>query len=1168
MNKKNRKFNYKYLLASSISIAIVSTTMISLYCTFNQEKINNLVLNQNLKSYSSSNIGKKVGNIRRWQNNNFDGIEVKNGGFVVLTETQSATRIDAFGNILWEFDPQTLSSDYPSFANKKVVEITQDEGINQNILYLLLVPTQVPNEQTTVDVNDAYSYNDLNGSNNSNKQKQATVVQIVENVNSYTGNNWTPSYTITGYMDINPKKMVDNYPSLWKQDSSNSSSNVDGTSPTQNTFFTKEDHPSWYVTNNSEKVNNSVDQNSNNISSNKMVLPWKQYVTNLGNMFAKDGILLIFGGNGSIYNDPEALSIGMWKLDFTKYVSDINNNQNYGGIPYAYLLRYLKYNPSNLSLPDRAPNRRWNESYAPIGQTSNFTYVPRLAVAGIQGNASSYETTYIYLAAGITVGQVKESQNRNGNNNNNNQSSVATTIQDKRSLQLTGANTIVNTQDTTANSIDPALLFGTAFNVQALLDLPISNLDTNINFFQNVFQYQSYFDIGATMSVSSAIGTYYYFDNKNHSSSGSTDINSYTTSDSSTDSSTWKNQCGRSTLSWEYAPTQKVGDVFLPISSNNNNNKASYSYNLSLLIENAINYYYPTLSFGYSLKSLGGLTKVQMQSKEDPGKTIYGYAMQVGKSIVYLNEPKSDLKSLAYHGPSSISIGDSNLVGQPKYKDMDYPYVKISNQAISYVPASYKTITNNIINTGVAIYVTGIKDFNDTIPTITSQFEIGNSPYEDNSSNSKTNGTLKPNISWNDFVGLNSTNSNSEISSLWLNNNNSKINGNEYFIATKSPEISEYYGDAIWHERFYYNYGSNNRTWHGPKRAWFEAKNSNDLTINSTSVSWQVGLNNNLSTNSYFVQPNNQQQTNGEFDVLLKTRDDSSKNESLFFGQIHNSSNEKGLSYRKVEDVYGQYEYNTISNIDRFQLLGTGSFVSTLNNQILTNNLSNLLEQVSLSTINGNLEDSSTMIRIVKSEFASEIFKITKEPIIQNSTPPHGSVIIVASNTNFVSQTTTLTAYSWNSLTKTYDVMPRTNSISINQINNSVFSGFSALADWIFPIIIAVPIVLVALIIGLGCGIGIPMSKHKKAIKVGFELQHEKVGTLTTAVGGVFKKIIDNTNANNMKAKPQMLKAGGSKPAPSPSAAPAKPTSVSNAVPKPAPSAAPAKPSTPNTFSN
>ncbi|WP_027123952.1 hypothetical protein [Mycoplasmoides pirum] len=1140
---KKIKFNYKYLLISLVSTTIVSAAAISLYSTFNKDQISNPIINQNVKSFSNPSIvGNKVGKIRHWQNNNFNGVEIKNGGFVVLTSTQSATRIDAFGNILWEFDPEKIASEdsqYANLAGKKVVEITQDEGDNSNILYLLLIPKNTPDKQASIDPKDLYAYNELTGSSKS--KQQATVVQIIENVNLYQGSTWTPSFTIKGLMHIDPKKMVDNYPNQWKSSQSSS------------TFFTKEDHPSWYVANNSEKVHNDADQNTNQyngLKSANMVLPWKQYITNLGNMFAKNGIVLIFGGNGSIYNDPEALSIGMWKLDFLKpYSGNIDNNQNYGGIPYAYLLRYLRYDPSKPLLGTSAPNRRWNQSYAPIGQTDNFTYVPRLAVGGVQINASTDEATYLYLAAGITVGQAKESQAREViSNSNTSTNKVVTKIQDKRSLQLTGANTITNTKDTAANSIDPALLFGTAFNIDSLINLPTTKLNENLTIFQNVFQYESYFDVGATMSVSSAVGTYYYFDKKNHASSSTTDINTYTTA-----SNGWNN-LGRTAFPWSYKPNNDIGSIFQP--KTNDNNNATYSYNLSLLIENAINYYYSTLSFGYSLKCLGGLTKIEMPSKENPENTIYGYAMQVGKSIVYLNEPKSDLRSIAYHGPSSISIGESNLVGSAKYGDMDYPYVKINNSNIGYVPSDYSNITNNIINTGVAIYVTGIKDFNDTIPTIASQFEIGNSPYEDNSSTTKTNGTLQPTIPWNDFVGLNSTNFNSEISSLWLNNNQTKTNNNEHFIVTKSPEISEYYGNAIWTERFYYNYGSsNNADWKGSKRAWFEVKDSNSLSNSSTTVGWQVGLDSNLTADSYYVQKNNEQ-PQGDFDVLLRTRDDTQKNNDIFFGQINNTR-EPGISYCKLKQNYGSYFYETISEIDRLSLLGNGQFVNNLSNQILTNNLANLLVQVNLSTVTGNPLDSKSTIRIVKNQFLNEVFQVTKNPIIEGSTPTYGPVIIVASNVDFVSQSATFTAYSWNSLTKNYDVMPRTNSSKINVINNSIFAGFSAMADWILPVVIAIPIVLVALIIGLGCSIGIPMAKHKKAIKVGFELQHDKVGTLTSAVGGVFKKIIDNTNSNNVKSKPQMLKAAAKKPNTVP---PARSQLTNDSVSRPTPPSSAPKP--------
>ncbi|WP_027124274.1 hypothetical protein [Mycoplasmoides pirum] len=1156
MNKKNKKINYKYLTIALTGLMIFSATAICLYNTFNknQKTIENSI-NQNLKfnqSIQSENIGKKVGNIRHWQNNNFSGIEVKNGGFVVLTGTQSATRIDAFGNILWEFDPQNLPSEYSELANKKVVEIVQDEGINQNILYLLLVPKNTLDKQTNIDPVDPYSYNELAGSNTTHKEKQATVVQITENINSYQNNNWTPSYVINSYININPKKMVDNYPSQWKSSSSDTPS-----------FFSKDDHPSWYVASKGQSVSNTISQNTNLNST--MVLPWKQYITNLGNMFARNGNVFMFGGNGSIYNDPEALSIGMWKLDFNKNDNTTNNDQSYIGIPYAYLLKNIEYSPANLNDSTAKPNLRWNESYAPIGQTNNFTYVPRLAVGGIQTNAaSSSENSYIYLASGITVGQVKESQNRLGAKDS---TSTVTTIQEKRSLQLTGANVVNDPKDVTANSIDPALLFGTAFGIESLINLPLNNSQNNLNAFNNVFAFNSYFDIGTTMSVSSSVGTYYYFDKKNHTTSTSfstndivdpyTTITGFTTNKANTVYSGFVN--GRTPFPWDYSPSFKIGEIF-NFSSDNNNN-LSYSYNLSLLIGNAINYYYPTLSFGYSLKSIGGLTKVKMPSTEDPTKTIYGYAMQVGKSILYLNEPKSSLKDIAYHGPSSMSIGNSNVVGTAKYSDMDYPYTKIGNSSITFAPSAYKNVTDQLLSTGVGIYATGIKDFNDTVPTIASSFKISEDPY--NTNNSFSSNKKDPKLIWNNFVGLNSVNQNTELSSLWLNSDVSKNTNNEYFITTKLPEISEYYGDAVWkNQRLFYNVQKNS-SGHislilspgaGEKKAWFELENS--TTIYGDNFSWLTGLSNSLTANTYYVSKNNNQEINEQFDVLLKTRDDLQKINDIFYGQIHKSSSEKGVSYRQLIDNYGQYNYNTILEIDRLALLGSGEFVNNVSNQVLTRNLNNLLETVDLSLITGNELNFGTKIKIVKQEFINEIFKISKQPYIKSSEPSKGPVIIVASNTNFISQSAIFTAYSWNSLTKNYDVMPRTNSLSINGINSLLFTGFSAMPDWVFPIIIAVPIVLVALIIGLGCGIGIPMAKHKKSIKLGFELSDQKVGTLTTAIGGVFKKLVDNSK--NIKSRPQMLKASSSKSTPA-----SKPVSKPNV-----PSKTNVNQSTPKTLSN
>lgn len=79
-------------------------------------------------------------------------------------------------------------------------------------------------------------------------------------------------------------------------------------------------------------------------------------------------------------------------------------------------------------------------------------------------------------------------------------------------------------------------------------------------------------------------------------------------------------------------------------------------------------------------------------------------------------------------------------------------------------------------------------------------------------------------------------------------------------------------------------------------------------------------------------------------------------------------------------------------------------------------------------------------------------------------------------------------------------------------------------------------------------------------LKLGFELQNKKVDTLTTAVGGVFKKIINQTKSDNLKKAPQMLKAAGPKPA-TPGTAPKAPTSPTAKVQ--GPSAAPKAPGAP-----
>ncbi|WP_027124102.1 hypothetical protein [Mycoplasmoides pirum] len=1148
---KKIKFNYKYLLIFLLSAIFISCSIIGLYSIFSKKTNTFTKINQVSNPIVSNNIGNKVGAIRNWQNNNFSGVGVRNGGFVVLTGTQSATRIDTFGNILWEFDPQNLPSEYSQLKNKKVVEAVQDEGSNFNILYLLLVPIEAPDQKQDFDKQDDSNYISLQNSIN----KQASIVQIVENVNLYENNIWKPSFFINKIININPKKMVDNYPSTWTKTNPVFKNNQTNASK----FFSRDDHPSWYVSSSGQTVSNICSENTN--LSDTMVLPWKQYITNLGNMYAKDGILLMFGGNGSIFNDPEALSIGMWKLDFNL------ENDNYIGIPYAYLLKNLSYEPGSIN---NFYIWNWNSCYAPIGQTNNYSYVPRLAVGGIQTNISGAANYFLYLSGGITVGQVTNSQSRQEVDTN--QNPVASdhnpeyqsqTIQDKRSLQLTGANTVSNPKDTDANSIDPAMLFGTAFNINTLMNIPtkIKINENNDYLFSTALINNNYFDIGGTMAVSAAYATYYFF-NKGTTSDGW--LNSSTNGDYTNASYNVEISANRKYLPAPFRPTDLsyIGEVKYVLSNTTstqdilhpnttNRSTASYSYTLNLLVENAKNYYYPTLSFGYSLKNVGSLTKVQMPSQYIQNSNIYGYAMQVGNSILYLNEPKFDTNNLAFHGASSVTIGNKELLTNGKYAGKNY--VNVYNQVTnSWTPFNHNGYGNTIIaliRLGVAQYIRGISCFNDTVSMITKGFKISENPYINTSSNANVE---EPRLLWNDFVGLSSTNNNSELLSLW-NDHDASTNNYEYFILTSNPKIPEYdFSNISRWTNYPSSLGSTSMPDYfllsqGTTKAWFNYDDSQVMPANGQKSLQFINMTQ-TEANKYFVKSNETNNNNQNFDVVLNTRYE--QNSKMFFGQISNISRNtsKGISYRYIENVSGINEYSTINELNRMKLLGSGKFVSNLPNEILTNSLGELLEEINLSSITNNLDDTNKKIKILKSKFIKDFFIVDQNPIVGNEIPILGSVIILASNIDYIKQEVLLTAYSWNSLIESYDIMPQTKSTLINNINHSLFTGFSALADWVLPITITIPIVLIALTIGLGCGVGIPLAKHKKSIEIGFELQNQKVNTLTKAVGGVFKKIIDNTNATNMKAKPQMLKASGPKTAPPP-----KPITKSNATPPPKP---------------
>ncbi|WP_033159933.1 hypothetical protein [Mycoplasmoides alvi] len=991
--------------------------------------------NQSNKSIVSANVGSKVGKIRNWHNTNFSGIEVTNGGFIALTGTSSITRVDTFGNILWEFDPEALSKSdpitYSNFVGKKVVEAVEDES-NSNIFYLLLIPNAAADELSDIDKTDTIYYDNMVGANN--VSNQATIVQITESVNSSLIGD-TPSFVINNSISIDPEQMVMNYPSSWNS------------TQTTNTFFSNQDHPSWYISNNSQSISNP---------GNKMVMPWKQYVTNLGNMYARNGVVFIFGGNGSVYNDPEALSIGMWRLNFS-------TNQ-YSGIPYAYVLAGMKYF-GEISNTDPY---KW--CYAPIGQTDDFNYVPRLAVGGVQKSTNSNGDTFLYLAGGITVGQIANSQTRDAGIKN--QSSTVVSLQDKRSLQLTGQNIVSSPQKPDRNSIDPCLLFGTALNIDTLEVVQVSST-TKISNVNNILYNNSYFDIGGTVGTSSSIGTYYFFnDMRNHEVfAGYEDPKDVPLLDEKVPiykteaQKISHNEGQRRSFSYNLKPVFNFGSVEYITENTCNSDgtvndavrlgtsKASYSYNLTLLAENAQNYYYPTLSYGYSLKSVSSLTKVKSTTSKG---TLNGYAMQVGKSILYLNEPKFDDLSIISHGPSTVSIGDSNLVGKAYYSSSEYIYkYNAWDNQMDYTYRAFSSSgnylnDNRLLSMGVGEYIAGIKEFNDTVPTIASSFKIANDPYGSTTNMYTRDATL----SWNTFTGLTSIQGGAFVSSSWFN----PTNNNTQFLVTGSPLITETDPNAL----------TQNWTFNeGTKKAWFENCDSSVTTNNNTTQTLQIvpqyrNVDSSLqSINNYFL---NTTSTIAKIAIPMRTKFDSSESNYLF-GQTSSGS---GLSYCEMGSVYNiPNQYNIVDINNRDTILGQGNFLDTLSKDFVTKKINNYLEAVPLSTVTNNPSDTTT-VKIINSENLSNFFKVIKLPKVNSNTQlKYGSVIIMAqegTQNNWI-----LTPYSWNEISSRYEIMPKDSSNTLNIWDSSIAGSTvvppsnpatpvaQELDGWVVPVASTVP---------------------------------------------------------------------------------------------------------------
>ncbi|ALA32140.1 adhesin P1 [Mycoplasmoides pneumoniae] len=108
----------------------------------------------------------------------------------------------------------------------------------------------------------------------------------------------------------------------------------------------------------------------------------------------------------------------------------------------------------------------------------------------------------------------------------------------------------------------------------------------------------------------------------------------------------------------------------------------------------------------------------------------------------------------------------------------------------------------------------------------------------------------------------------------------------------------------------------------------------------------------------------------------------------------------------------------------------------------------------------------------------------------------------------------------------------------------TLFSPFNQWPDYVLPLAITVPIVVIVLSVTLGLAIGIPMHKNKQALKAGFALSNQKVDVLTKAVGSVFKEIINRTGIS--QAPKRLKQTSAAKPG-----APRPPVPPKPGAPKP-----------------
>lgn len=439
-------------------IAAISLIFIGLFGfkkpNINQVKLNNqsssLITNQPsdqiIRRYSLDSI--------RWNANaNFSSSPTKDGGLLVITTGGRLERIDSFGYLKWELNLRNINalatvdeeqnlvySDNrivtkpldPVFINsvsKKVVAEAIQSQEDPTIYYLLAVSDQI----LTNDVKDQLlSFQQLA----TDLTSQGVVLKVKENPTQISD-----PVGIIDYAAISPTDLTQNYPASWKTNTLSLYGD--------NGSFRKADHPSWF-----------------NNDSNFISLPWLQYITNLANLYEYKDNIFLFGGNGNWVNDDQSgrqqatkyLSIGVFRIRFYK---DLSTRPTVTGYPYAYLLSSLTSND-----PDTQKLL--------LGQNTNYTLVPRIAVGGVKQGLGENKNS-VFLFGSITTGL----------NNTDNPNQVVLDSANYTNEQLANLNTLssvpLSAKNALKNSVGPRALIGLFFNLDDLISLPDQIDQANIS---------------------------------------------------------------------------------------------------------------------------------------------------------------------------------------------------------------------------------------------------------------------------------------------------------------------------------------------------------------------------------------------------------------------------------------------------------------------------------------------------------------------------------------------------------------------------------------------------------------------------------------------------------------------------------------------------------------